>query len=108
MYTLEMPWSVPVSIRLQSGVERSFSSVYDALDFLQNEWPTRHGYRYERAIQQCGEALRRTLPSAVAREAFIAACLEAGMSAAGRPQTAAVKQLASAAQVKFQPTRFGA
>lgn len=86
MYTPEMPWPVPVRVRLQSGVERSFSSVYDALDFLHNEWPTRHGYRYDRAIQQCGEALRRTLPSAVAREAFIAACLEAGMSTAGAPR----------------------
>ncbi|MDR6759532.1 hypothetical protein J2Y48_004848 [Mycoplana sp. BE70] len=80
MYTPEMPWAVPVRVRLQSGVERSFASVYDALDFLHNEWPTRHGCRYDRAIQQCSDALRRALPSAVAREAFIAACLEAGMS----------------------------
>lgn len=90
MYTPEMPWPVPVRVRLQSGVERSFASVYDALDFLHNEWPTRHGYRYDRAIQQCSDALRRALPSAVAREAFIAACLEAGMST-GSARRAALK-----------------
>ncbi|PSS64462.1 DUF982 domain-containing protein [Ensifer sp. NM-2] len=83
MHIPEMPWSVPLLVRLQNGTSRVFSSVYDALDFLENEWPLRRGQRYERAIRTCRGALNRSAPIAVAREAFIAACLEAGMPATG-------------------------
>ncbi|WP_457584784.1 DUF982 domain-containing protein [Ensifer canadensis] len=81
MFIAEMPWSVPLSVRLQNGTHHVFSSVYEALDFLENEWPLRRGERYGRAIKACRGALHRTTPVAVAREAFIAACLEAGMPA---------------------------
>ncbi|KGD96361.1 DUF982 domain-containing protein [Rhizobium sp. YS-1r] len=81
MYIPDMPFRAPVTIRLQSGLERSFGSVYDALDFLENEWPLKHGERYQRAVRRCRAALNRMLPTEVAREAFIAACLEAGMPA---------------------------
>ncbi|MBD9639027.1 DUF982 domain-containing protein [Ensifer sp. ENS07] len=77
----EIPWTVPLSVRLQSGTNRIFASVYDALDFLEHEWPIRHGQDYERAIMTCLGALNQSVPPAVAREAFIGACLEAGMAA---------------------------
>ncbi|TGU11718.1 DUF982 domain-containing protein, partial [bacterium M00.F.Ca.ET.156.01.1.1] len=54
-------------------------SVYDALDFLENEWPLRRGERYKRAVQKCRAALSRLEAAEVAREAFISACLEASM-----------------------------
>ncbi|MEI3856014.1 MULTISPECIES: DUF982 domain-containing protein [unclassified Ensifer] len=76
----EIPWTVPLSVRLQSGANRIFASVYDALDFLEHEWPLRHGQGYERAVTTCRGALSHSVPSAVAREAFIGACLEAGMA----------------------------
>ncbi|ASY59988.1 hypothetical protein SS05631_b58960 (plasmid) [Sinorhizobium sp. CCBAU 05631] len=66
-------------MRLSNGLERTFTSVYEAVDFLENEWPLRKGERYERALRTCLRALNRMTPAAVAREAFIAACLEAGM-----------------------------
>ncbi|WP_337184357.1 DUF982 domain-containing protein [Shinella sp.] len=75
----DLPWSVPLRVRLQCGVERTFSSVYEAVDFLENEWPLRNGAWYERAIGLCRDALSRLAPAALAREAFAAACLEAGM-----------------------------
>ncbi|SDA99390.1 DUF982 domain-containing protein [Sinorhizobium sp. NFACC03] len=75
----EIPWAVPLSVRLQSGTNRIFASVYDALDFLEHEWRIRHGQGYERAIMTCRGALNHTVPSAVASEAFIGACFEAGM-----------------------------
>ncbi|HEV7305095.1 DUF982 domain-containing protein [Ensifer sp.] len=81
----ELPWTVPLSVRLQSGADRIFASVYDALDFLEHEWPIRHGQGYERAIETCRAALNYSLPPAVAREAFIGACLEAGMATKGVP-----------------------
>jgi hypothetical protein len=66
-------------VRLSNGLERTFTSVYEAVDFLENEWPLRTGERYERALRTCRRALNRMTPAAVAREAFIGACLEAGM-----------------------------
>lgn len=75
----DIPWRAPVKVRLQCGLERTFLSVHDALDFLETEWPLRRGERYERAVRKCGAALRRMVPAEMAREAFIAACLEAGM-----------------------------
>lgn len=76
-------WTDPVRVHLQSGLTREFSCIYDALDFLENEWPIRDGALYERAIRQCREAHARSLPAPIAREAFAFACLEAGMPVAG-------------------------
>ncbi|MGR9079965.1 DUF982 domain-containing protein [Rhizobium leguminosarum] len=72
-------WTEPVRIRLQCGLERTFAGAYDALDFLENEWPLRHGERHQRAVKTCRGLLNGSIPSIVAREAFVAACLEAGM-----------------------------
>ncbi|UXS05397.1 DUF982 domain-containing protein [Agrobacterium tumefaciens] len=79
MNSQDVSFRAPVRARLQCGLERTFLSVYDALDVLENEWPLRRGDRYTRAVEECRAALAWTLPSEVAREAFIAACLEAGM-----------------------------
>jgi hypothetical protein len=79
MHIPDLPWRAPVNVRLQCGLERTFRSVYDALDFLENEWPLRRGERYERAVRKCRAALKRLVPNEVAREAFIAAGFEAGM-----------------------------
>ena len=75
----DVQWSVPLNARLQSGMTRMFSSVYEALDFLENEWPVKTGNRYKNAIATCRGALNRTTPVAVARDAFVAACYEAGV-----------------------------
>ncbi|MQW87115.1 DUF982 domain-containing protein [Sinorhizobium saheli] len=75
----EIPWAIPLTVRLSNGLMRTFTSVYEALDFLGHEWPQRKGERYERAVRTCRRALKRMTPAAVAREAFVAACLEAGM-----------------------------
>jgi hypothetical protein len=85
----DVPWMRPVTIRLQCGLERTFTGVYDALDFLENEWPLRHGERHERAIKTCRGALNGIVPAVI--EAFMAACLEAGMPAVMAPWKAAPK-----------------
>lgn len=72
-------FSVPLHVSLPNGVTRSFESLHDTVDFLENEWPLRHGARYKRACEKCRAALYRMTPVAVAREAFVAACLEAGL-----------------------------
>ncbi|MFB2567448.1 DUF982 domain-containing protein [Rhizobium sp. IMFF44] len=81
----EVPWTHPVTVRLQCGLERTFTGIYDALDFLENEWPLRHGERHDRAIKTCRRALNGIVPALIAREAFVAACLEAAMPAVMRP-----------------------
>lgn len=81
MLVSEVPWRVSVTVRLECGLERTFNSAFETIDFLENEWPERRGERYYRAVNQCRGALSRVVPAEVAREAFIAACLEAGMPA---------------------------
>ena len=81
----DVPWTRPVTVRLQCGLERTFTGIYDALDFLENEWPLRHGERHDRAVKTCRRALNGIVPAVIAREAFVAACLEAGMPAVIAP-----------------------
>jgi hypothetical protein len=76
---VETYWQKPVVVRLQNGLEHTFLSVEDSLDFLENEWPIRNGRHRHRAIDLCRSAMNRTTSSEVAREAFIAACIEAGI-----------------------------
>ena len=76
-------FSVPLQVSFPNGVTRSFESVHDTVDFLENEWPLRHGERYKRAREKCRAALYRMTPVAIAREAFVAACLEAGLPVQG-------------------------
>lgn len=97
----EIPWTIPLTVRLSNGLTRTFASVYEAVDFLEHEWPLRKGERYERALRTCRRAFNRMTPAAVAREAFIAACLEAGMplvmaTPARQPQGAEAKAALSA------------
>jgi hypothetical protein len=77
----DIPWSQPLKVTLRAGMDRTFGSVYEALDFLENEWPLKDGECYDRAVLACRRGLNGVAPTEVAREAFIAACLEAGMPA---------------------------
>jgi hypothetical protein len=79
MTIIDIPWHQPVSVQLQNGAERRFIGAYDALDFLENEWPIRKGTHYQDAIRLCRSALTLSTSGAVAREAFLAACLEAAL-----------------------------
>ena len=85
MRTLDLPWSVPLTVRLQNGLQHIFAGPREALDFLENEWPQRRGQKYEQAVRLCQRALHRCAPLAIAREAFIAACLETGLPVTATP-----------------------
>ena len=78
-------WQEPVEIRLQSGLTRTFREPYDALYFLEEEWPTRSGVAYERAKRWCRLAIETDEAADVARKAFIAAARQAGMLAEETP-----------------------
>jgi len=79
MKIVETYWRKPISVRLQNGLEHTFHSVQDTLDFLENEWPTKAGPHRDRATVLCRAALNRSGSSEAAREAVISACLEANM-----------------------------
>lgn len=85
MKIVETLFRTPVCVGLQNGLVHTFQSVEDALDFLENEWPTRHGAHYRRAVDLCRAALNRVAASETAREALIAACIEGGIQLVGRP-----------------------
>jgi hypothetical protein len=76
---IETAWRMPVTVRLQSGLEHNFHSVEDTIDFLENEWPTKSGKHFERALDMCRQAAARVATTEAAREAFISACYEAKM-----------------------------
>ncbi|MCY1245713.1 hypothetical protein D9M72_588810 [compost metagenome] len=82
----ELVWMTPVAVRMKDGTPQVFASVNDALDFLEEDWAIYRGRKYNRAVQTCRRALNRMTPVAIAREAFIDACRDAGMSTdAGGP-----------------------
>ncbi|QLF68410.1 DUF982 domain-containing protein [Peteryoungia desertarenae] len=78
----EFNWAKPVELTLPSGITRRFCNAYDALDFLDAEWPTRRGAAYERAIRLCRNALRSDKAAELSRIGFIAAAMEAGLEQA--------------------------
>ncbi|WEX90453.1 DUF982 domain-containing protein [Sinorhizobium garamanticum] len=80
MLNPELLWMAPVTVRMKDGAPQVFASVNDALDFLEGDWAVHRGRTYNRAVQTCRRALNRMTPVAIAREAFIDACRDAGMS----------------------------
>ncbi|WP_377274402.1 DUF982 domain-containing protein [Rhizobium sp. R86522] len=86
MTEADFTWNVPVELELPCGLTRRFLNAYDALNFLDAEWPTRRGPAYERALRLCRKALRGTRATELARSAFIAAADEAGMRQCSNPQ----------------------
>jgi len=96
MPLIDVRWTRPIRVRLQCGLEHTFTSIYDALDFLENEWPIRHGQQHDQAVKRCRRALSGIIPAEIAREAFLAACVEAGLptvSPAMRPGASAQIQI---------------
>ena len=73
-------WKQPVHLELHCGLARRFSDAHDTLDFLEQEWPTRRGPAYERALRHCRIALSDSRALGEARSALIAAAREAGLA----------------------------
>lgn len=81
MLNPELVWMTPVTVRMKDGTRQVFASVNDVLDFLEGDWTIYRGRKYNRAVQTCRRALNRMTPVAIAREAFVDACRDAGMPA---------------------------
>ncbi|WP_244564781.1 DUF982 domain-containing protein [Rhizobium sullae] len=74
-------WSAPVNVRVGNGFSEAIFGPETALDYLEHRWPTRNGPHYFDALRICRAAVDRREPPDFARDAFIAAGIEAGMLA---------------------------
>lgn len=71
------PFRAPVLVRIGHGSSEPVESASDAMHYLQNRWPHERGDHYRRALKVCKEAAQGSVPTEVAREAFISAAIEA-------------------------------
>jgi len=76
-----LEWPVPVRIQVGYGLPELVYGPAQAVDVLENRWPTRDGKHYRDALGHCRSAADRLVPLAKAREVFVAASIEANMLA---------------------------
>jgi hypothetical protein len=73
-------WTSPITIEdPETGVRRTVKTVRQAKVVLDRLWPADHGSQYYRAETVCDEALHGDAAPVKARQAFIAAAVEAHM-----------------------------
>jgi hypothetical protein len=76
---LDIHWSAPVLADLPNGTTRIFYTLDDAHEFLERHWPAGPSEDFALALILCRSAIMRLLSPEAAREAFIAACIQAGL-----------------------------
>lgn len=72
-------WSMPVRFETGAGQYRIIASTEEAARFLLHQWPMENGVAYDAARRTCLDAMEGSVEPDLARQAFIAACDEAGM-----------------------------
>lgn len=70
-------WVTPLYIRIGYGSSEKVEGPADALHYLAVRWPAERGKRYNLARVICADAVERRASVEEAREAFIAAAIEA-------------------------------
>lgn len=70
-------WDVPVYVRIGSGMTETIDGPVEALTYLSTRWPAERGRHYEQASVLCDAAVQRYGSLLAAREAFVAAAIEA-------------------------------
>jgi hypothetical protein len=75
---VSLAWQPPVDI-LIDGRRLTVSGPADAMHWLLNAWPARDGQRHEVARSVCIETLAGLNSTSRSRDAFKAACEEAGI-----------------------------
>ena len=74
-------WSAPVHVRVGHGSSESIFGPEAAVEYLKYRWPARSNQHYLNAMRACTAATDRSESPDFARDAFIAACIEANMLA---------------------------
>ncbi|TDW27278.1 uncharacterized protein DUF982 [Rhizobium azibense] len=71
-------WDTPITLEDPvTGIMRTVKTVRQAKSMLDRSWPAYHGSQYRRAEQICDDALKGGCDGTKARQAFIAAAVEA-------------------------------
>ena len=73
-------WKTPVELTLDSAGHQTVHGPYAAAMLLMISWPTKNGTERERAERMCLDAVDERIGAADAREAFLAAIEEAGLT----------------------------
>ncbi|SFB50957.1 Protein of unknown function [Rhizobium sp. NFR07] len=74
-------WQRPVHIQIRHGWPQRIDGPTRALLFMETEWPGPRGYHYHTARAACIGVTEQRCDSEVARDAFIAAAMEARLIA---------------------------
>ncbi len=74
---IEQHWAAPISVRLGSGHAELIHGPDDALYCLRYRWPMNRSLALDTARRRCLEARISEIPCEAAREAVIAAAIEA-------------------------------
>lgn len=73
-------WTSPITIEYpETGVRRTVKTVRQAKNVLDRFWSSDHGSQYHHAETVCDAALHGDAAAVQARQAFIAAAVEAHM-----------------------------
>ncbi|MDF1610053.1 DUF982 domain-containing protein [Hoeflea sp. YIM 152468] len=71
-------WDIPITIDdPDTGLHRTVRTARHAQAVLQQNWPDRHGSRYRDAERACEKVIHGDAAPRTARQAFIAAAIEA-------------------------------
>lgn len=79
----DVRWVSPVRVQIGYGFPETIQGPRDAITYLDFRWPAIDGEHRRNAKTICTEALNDRVPPAVAREAFLRACIEAKMLCQG-------------------------
>jgi len=78
MLTFDIKWIAPIRVGLFDDDEIVVEGPMQALALLHDDWPSAGGKHHQAAVQECKLACHELGRSEKAREAFMAAALEAG------------------------------
>ena len=73
-------WKTPVALTIDATGHQTVHGPYAAAMLLMISWPTQNSREHKRAEQLCLEAVDQRIDAEVAREAFLAAIEEAGLT----------------------------
>lgn len=79
MLTFDINWIAPIHIGAAEDQRTIVDGPRQALKVLEDDWPTTGGKHHQAAIRECKLACSQLGRSEKAREAFMAAALEAGV-----------------------------
>ena len=74
-------WSAPVHVVIGNGPSETIFGPEAAVQYLRSGWPIRNSLRHSKALRACTAATHRRAPPDLARDVFIAACVEADLLA---------------------------